>query len=495
MKKPATLMSWICVILLLIQTGNVYAELALQSNTVYDIKTATLDIPNVQIGNNFYCSISLKRDEQRWNFRLQDPLRVCIGKPSTVTAFYDLPTRTLSLPEVVSKNGQEQKRFVAEMIYLPALDGIQLVLERAWTLEEGQQSKLVYSREKQFPELPANRWVLISESLQNWFRQGHAGATFDTKRNKIYVFGSDTHSQNWDNAIHEFDLTTLEWITHYAPAPEESYRADESGNAIAGTDRLLPWAMHTFDNIIYDPKLDAVIVTARPNHNYKAHEIAPEAVIHPTWIYDLKTRQWSILGDREQTYPDNFGGATAYDSARDAIVTYRKGIFELGPNRMQWQLATEERHHEIHYNLEYDSNMKAFVVFGDFHGPKEGVWVYYPGPRVGTSGRWQQYSPEGDKECHANEALPVAYSTFLGKFLLMPRDHQNNLRIACLYDASTHYFQRIPSADLVTEQKMNYMMVYDPSHQVFLMVTGNWKTPIKVWALKIDETKIYRHDS
>jgi hypothetical protein len=34
--------------------------------------------------------------------------------------------------------------------------------------------------------------------------------------------------------------------------------------------------------------------------------------------------------------------------------------------------------------------------------------------------------------------------------------------------------------------KMNYMMVYDKFHKVFLLVTGDHSKPVTVWALKLD---------
>jgi hypothetical protein len=33
---------------------------------------------------------------------------------------------------------------------------------------------------------------------------------------------------------------------------------------------------------------------------------------------------------------------------------------------------------------------------------------------------------------------------------------------------------------------MNYMMVYDRFHKVFLLVTGDQATPAAVWALRLD---------
>ncbi|HEB77573.1 MAG TPA: hypothetical protein ENI90_03480 [Methylothermaceae bacterium] len=341
---------------------------------------------------------------------------------------------------------------------------------------------LLVDPEQLFADLPANRWQKISTArFLGWRRQGHGSAVIDPKRDKVYVFGSDTHNENWDNSVHEFDLTTLRWRTHYAPAAKSSYRADAAGRAVAGDDGVYPWAMHVFDNLVFDPRLDAVIVTARPEHNYEAHQIAPEARIHPTWIYHLGTRTWSILANDGKPYPRNFAGATAYDSFRDTIVLYKHGIYELGPNRRHWRLATKASHHNIHYNLVYDRIHRVFAVFG---GKTDAVWLYWPDILPGRPGRWEQRRPDGDR-CPADEAFPAAFSPHLGRFLIMPRDRKKQRRLACLYDVISNRYQRVPSADLPSVDTMNYMMVYDPIRRVFLLITGNWHRPVTVWALRL----------
>ncbi len=336
--------------------------------------------------------------------------------------------------------------------------------------------------ERIFADLPNNRWKKIHTArFLRWTRQGHGSAVIDPGRDKLYVFGSDTHNHDWDNSVHEFDLATLRWTTHYPPAAKSSYRADGLGRAIAGEGALLPWAMHVFDNLVYDPRLDALILTARPDHNYEAHRIAPQARIHPTWIYHLASRTWSILPNDGEPYPSNFAGATAYDSLRDTIVLYKHGIYELGPERKRWRLATRESHHTIHYNLEYDRIHHVFAVFG---GKTDSVWLYRPDLLPGRPGRWERRDPTGDP-CPADEAFPVAFSPHLGQFLLLPRDPRRQGRVACLYDVATNRYRRLPSADLPIADTMNYMMTYDPVRRVFLLITGDWRRPLTVWALRL----------
>ncbi len=345
--------------------------------------------------------------------------------------------------------------------------------------------------------LASNRWVVIDRGRGvEWRRQGHSGIAYDSRRGRIYLFGSDTHGGNWDDSVHDFDPATERWTTHYPPAAKESYRADAEGRAIAGDSQLLPWAMHTFDNVVYDPSLDAIIVTALPAHNRQAKERVPTATVHPTWIYDLRQRQWRIFSNEGKPSPTFFAAASAYDARRDAIVAYGKqGIWEIGPDRKEWRHATGEQHHEIHFNMVYDSRRGQFGVFGD-HGGSNMVWIYTPGPEAGTQGVWGRHLPVGDV-CPADEHFPAAFDDEHGLYLLVPgeRLHSSGQRngpkesptrsLTMVYDPDADRYTRLPAGDL-PPLGMNYMMVYDRSHRVFLLVTGDWRKPPTVWALRLE---------
>ena len=331
--------------------------------------------------------------------------------------------------------------------------------------------------------LPPNRWVRIHQPAHaNWRRQNHAGIAYDSRRHSLLIFGSDTHRSNWDNSVHEFGLQTLTWKTHYPEAPPETYRTDSRGNPVAGSGRLLPWAMHTFDTIVYDPRQDALVVAARPLHNPMTKKVKGIRQ-HPTWIYDLATHEWRILENGGRPAPSFFAGATAYDSHRDVIVAYKYGIWELGPDREKWKKATGETHHSLHFNMEYDSKHRRLVVFGDGRKYSE-VWVYTPGPSAGERGSWEKKVPGGDR-CPPDEHFPVAFDGEQGVFLLLPFDQKAGVSRTFIYDLETNTYTRLPGADMKL-RKMNYMMTWDPLHKVFLLVTGYWKEPATVWALKLD---------
>lgn len=342
--------------------------------------------------------------------------------------------------------------------------------------------------------LAPNIWRLVAQPAEaGWRRQTHAGIAYDSRRGRLLVFGSNTHGLDWDNEVHAFDPVTARWETHYPRAPKESYRADAAGRAIAGNGRLLPWAMHTYDNIVYDPRLDAIVVSARPEHNPigKKH---PEATIHPTWLYDLKTRQWRIFENRGKPYPKFFAAASAYDPDRDVIAAYKWGMWEIGPARDEWKRASGESHHRMHHVMDYDARRKTFVVFGDARDGSA-VWTYAPGPRAGDPGTWRKRQAT---DCPAGQHFPVAYDGAHGVFLLVAdklrdveaaKDRRKPAARArssntFVYDPDADRCVRLPDADLPA-LGMNYMMVYDRFHRVFLLVTGDHAKPAAVWALRL----------
>ena len=337
--------------------------------------------------------------------------------------------------------------------------------------------------------LEANRWTKVDQSGHTkWRRDGHMGMAYDSKRGVLLFFGSGTHGKNWDNAVYQFDPVSGRWETHYAPAPEESYRADPIGNRVTGIGRPQPWAMHVFDGMVYDPVRDALVVAARPGHN-PMRKTLRSAKIDPVWVYELGFRQWRMMVNGGEPPPVVFAGGTAYDRIRDTIVLsrpHKRGgeVWELGPGRRKWVRAWRgKRQHSIHVNMGYDSKNRRIVVFGDYK-PTEKVAVYAPGAQAGEPGRWHKSVPGGDR-CPEVTKTPIAYSERDGVFLVVPRIGKSRKTATCVYDAATHRYRRVPGVGL-ERGHMNFMMAYDIRHDVFLMVTGNWRAPPEVWAFKLD---------
>lgn len=340
------------------------------------------------------------------------------------------------------------------------------------------------------PELPPNKWVKIGFPYAiTWHRQRHAGAVYDSHRKKYFVFGSDTHGENWDNSVHEFDPLILRWSEHYSPDRRRSYRANEEGHPVAGDDQARPWAMHVYGNLVYDPNLDALIVMSAPMHNPAARAVGGIEK-HPTWIYDLKTREWRALDAHDGSMPFGFAGASAYDSQRDVILTYgQKGLWELGPDRERWLDTGSEIHHEANHSMVYDTVRHNLLVFG---GQEEdcSVWIYTPGPEGGEKGSWEKKEPGGDA-CDGDAHVPVAFDSHnrvaVAIFDNPPPEGEQKAKTSStfVYDLETNSYRRLPKADLPLVG-MNYTMVYDPDNRIFYMLQGGRQDPPTVWALHLE---------
>lgn len=344
--------------------------------------------------------------------------------------------------------------------------------------------------------IPANQWFRYHQPLYtNWRRQGHAGIAYDTQRATFYIFGSDTHGENWDNSVHEFDPETRSWSTHYPPADPGTYRVDNRGVGVSGDDSILPWAMHTFDNILYDPINDTLVVTAKPTHNPISKTLGQSPLIHPTWFYFLPLKTWLTMENMDQAFPGNFAGASAYDAERRVIVSYGSSLAELGPDRGEWRKVPVKKPHQLHYNMEYDSVRKQLFVFGD-HRNSNTVWVYTPGHLSGEAGSWEVTEPGGDY-CPPDQHFPVAFDRDNGVFLLVPDNNPDmpdegkgksgsaTSSSTFVYDHEHNEYHKLQGADLPA-QGMNYMMVYDSRRRVFFLVTGEPQSPPVVWVLRLD---------
>jgi hypothetical protein len=336
--------------------------------------------------------------------------------------------------------------------------------------------------------LPGNRWVKYhEEKVDGWRRQGHAGMAYDAKRGSLLIFGSDTHGEDWDNAVHEFKPREKRWDTHYPPAGPETYRVDDAGRPVAGTGAVLPWAMHTYDAIEYHPRLDALVVTTTTEHNPRGSSVAGVRQ-QPTWIYELATRKWRPFPNQGQPAPTFFGGSSAYDDRRQALIAYRGAIWELDLVEGRW-LRAAGGHHQLHHTMVFASPRGAAYVFGNYRRTTT-IWSYRPGPVVGAPGTWERHEPGGDP-CPPYGIVPVAYDPREDVFVLVVDDKdpassggaRAESASTYLYDPAANTYTKLPHTGL-PPLGMNYMMVWDSHNQVALLVTGTQGGVITVWAMR-----------
>jgi len=136
----------------------------------------------------------------------------------------------------------------------------------------------------------------------------------------------------------------------------------------------------------------------------------------------------------------------------------------------------------LHFTMVTDVLRHQLMIFGDYRN-SNAIWVYTPAADPDQEGSWEQRQPTG-AACPKAQHFPVAYDPVQGVFLLVP-DETLERSVTLLYSPDDNRYIRIPGGDMPANH-MDYMMAYDSLHHVFLLVRGDWQTPVSVWAFRLD---------
>lgn len=361
------------------------------------------------------------------------------------------------------------------------------------------------------PAFPTNRWLQYSIHNPVTFAGAqHAGMAIDTRRGKLLVFGSETHSTNFDNSVYDYDIATRTWTTHYPQAGLDTYQLNEHYQPFAGDPaKPLPWAMHTYDEIVFVPDRvadnDKLIVVAADGHNYPAYQkfatqINANLVKFPTWIYDLKTQAWSTFLNTgaadPYAVPVFFAAGSAYDPDRNVIWAAKDfQLSYINADRTAWTtVAGAGANLGIHFNLDYDTKRHKLFVFGGYNLTQT-IWTYTLGLNPAVKGTWTATKPSGN--CPADDQQPVAFDQDQGVFLL--RLNQGSIydnSQTYVYDPDTNRCLRIPNAGIVRapggkdNDVLDYKLAYDPVRKVFFAVKALYSGQTVVWVFKLDYPKL-----
>jgi hypothetical protein len=341
--------------------------------------------------------------------------------------------------------------------------------------------------------LPRGRWRRIHEQAPGdavrFRRQLHGGATFDSRRRRIVLFGSDEHGEDWTNAPLFFNVAALRWSRPYPDDDPSTYRVDRFGLPVAGANGDHPWAMHTYGAVTYHAAEDAVYVSIYPEHlqpgrfsNALAH-VWTDVKRHPTWVLDLASQAWKPLGVPAVHF---FPYATTYDADRRLIVGYRAdGVYELRPRPIGWSQVAAPGLLGYHNNAVYDSKHRALVVFGGNEISND-IVVYEPAAK-----RHRRMATPGSRPPRA-QYRPMAFHAALGQTAIVfdspaevPALPGPGTADTWLYDLGRDAWTRIEEARLPFRVGMNYNMVYDSSAALLLLVVGDAATPTSVWGLRL----------
>jgi hypothetical protein len=337
-------------------------------------------------------------------------------------------------------------------------------------------------------DLPREQWTRIheqSETDEVRFRhQKHGGAAFDSRRNRIVLFGSDEHGEDWTNAPLFFDLASLSWSRLYPDDDPSSYRADGFGLPVAGPDGNHPWAMHTYGTVTYHEADDAIVVSIYPEHmqpgrftNALAH-VWPSVRRHPTWILDLASGSWKPLAGPAVHF---FPYATAYDAERRMVMGYKAdGVYELRPRPIGWTKVAAPGLFGYHNAAVFDTRHHALVVFGSNEDSND-IVIYEPATK-----RHQKVPTLGLRPPKA-QSRPMAFHAGLGQTAVLIDGGSDSAGWAetWLYDLGHDAWTQVAAARIPFRLGMNYNMVYAPREALLLLVTDAPGRPTGVWALRL----------
>lgn len=361
-----------------------------------------------------------------------------------------------------------------------------------------------------------NVWVLLHRQSDKdevrFTRQRHGGSAFDSKRERLILYGSDTHDKlpdpspktpdgvDWKNNPYFFDTATLTWSTPYPEDAWETYRVNDEGLPVAGVGVERPWAMHTFGGLIYDSARDELVVCSWPGHMNPGRftdvleHVWDEVKKHPTWTYSLETGIWRALdGDPVHFFPY----AAAYDSDRNVILGYRNsGVWELRGEPREWSRVARGSKLSWGNNAVYDAKHKALVVFGS-HRRTNSIVAYWPENEKHVT------LPTPGPRPPSSVYVPMSFDPSIGQTVIVADtrapESEGGQRTGSaetwLYDLGKDQWTHLPQAALPFPMGMNYNLEHDPGRGVNLLVAcmpddeGNLETA--VFALRIDLKKLH----
>lgn len=336
--------------------------------------------------------------------------------------------------------------------------------------------------------LSAGSWTKIhqqpSDGPETFQRQAHGGAAFDPVRGRVMLFGSDTHRVNWDNTVRFFDMGSLRWSSAYPPDSPDTYRVNSDGIPVAGINGDRPWAMHTFDAVEFDPISDQLVIASHPAHLDPQKSWGIDRSLwsqikhHPTWAYSVDRNQWKpLVPDGVSFFPY---GATFDLGRRRMIGVNPAGYWILDVESAKWEQVGKGTPKAWHNTAAFDADRDIVVSFGT-HTRSDEVWQYRIGDKAGRRMPTQGLRPPGA------DSTPLVYHPPTKQVVALVEhgDGSKTVTETWAYSTATDAWKRMDSAVIPFAVGMNYGMVYDPNHELLVLVANYPGEPVAVWALRL----------
>ena len=160
----------------------------------------------------------------------------------------------------------------------------------------------------------------------------YSGGALDTKRQKMLIWGGG-HNAYYGNEVYGFDIPSSRW-EKLSETSEPVPCRGSTGIADPGPDGR-PTSRHTYDGLIYHPKLDALFAVG-------GAMICLGTQTWLTWTFDLQSRKWRNMAPKPELERNGFGSynfTSAYDTRRDLVLLRNiAGVFTFDAATNAWTL-------------------------------------------------------------------------------------------------------------------------------------------------------------
>ncbi|MBI1940167.1 MAG: hypothetical protein HYS33_01525 [Acidobacteria bacterium] len=362
--------------------------------------------------------------------------------------------------------------------------------------------------------LPENRWVRLEARGQAAIVRTWGSATFDTHRGLILYWGGG-HCGYGGNDVAGFDVEAGLWRSFDA-ASEFPERTWDKGVRLAGvTFQGKPWTEHGRRIYAYDPLSRKLVMTWRIRlttgydpellrHFSSGVGVAPDAlasqpssyVRYATWTFDPDKRRWELLGPAPPgvdtlvstrrgvmgvnvNWPSRLNDAGYLLPWRPSQPAQDTAIYLLDVSQKKWtRLDTGPPSPQNLYevtSLAYDSKRDRVLLHGGGQDRDE-LWAFDI-----QSGAWANLQPTvagpagGQPPVASREAVYLPHEDVMLTY--GPSREDATIAALWVYSAVENVWRRMqmsppPGIEPRLAAGQNRALVYDPKHDLVLMVLG-----------------------
>jgi hypothetical protein len=191
--------------------------------------------------------------------------------------------------------------------------------------------------------------------------------------------------------------------------------------------------------------------------------------------------RWEPLVEKGRSF---FTHGATFDPKRRQVIGVKSGsggIWLLDIDTAEWRRVAVGAGSGWHNSAAFDVVNDTVVSFGSYKRSDD-VWQYRMGEDQGVVMPTPGPRPPGA------EALPLVYHPRLGKTVALVetgRKGDAGETQTWLYSTNSDSWEQLGSTTLPFRIGINYNMVYDPNHDLLVLVANYPKEPTTVWVLRL----------